>query len=55
MSRKDYQLLASYIARIEDEKARKLAAIAVANACKADNPRFAAQLFFAACNVQLGV
>jgi len=53
MTKKHFETLAAYVARIEDDYARRLAAIAVMNACAQSNPRFDAGRFLAACKVEL--
>lgn len=53
MTRKDYVLLAQHIAGIHDDRARTLAAIAVADACAADNSRFDRARFYLACQASL--
>ncbi len=51
MSKKHFELLAHYISTMLDPHCRLNAAVAVASACKAANPRFNEQRFFAACNI----
>jgi len=51
ISRKNFVSLAANIARINDERARALAAKAVADACSEHNDQFSYSRFYDACNV----
>jgi len=51
MSKKHFEALARHIRDIMDPAHRLSAAVAVANAAVAFNPRFDADRFFAACGV----
>jgi len=55
MSRKDYKVIAEAIAGIEHKLVRAIAANVLATALKADNPRFDAAVFHAACETYMGV
>ena len=52
MTRKHFQVLAENIRTILDPHVRLNAAVAVATACQQMNPRFDADLFYAACGVE---
>lgn len=51
MSKKHFIALAREISYITDETARKLAAMAVANAAAQSNDRFDRSRFYAACGI----
>ena len=51
MSRKDFILLAEYIAGIKDEEQRRTAAMAVSAACKVSSSTFDTGKFLRACKV----
>jgi hypothetical protein len=51
MTKKHFKALAEEIYRIPDDNARRMAAEAVAYACRQFNPAFDRSKFFIACNV----
>jgi len=51
MSRKHFIAIAAEIATIQDDTARRVAALAMCAVCKAQNSRFDRARFLRACNV----